>query len=135
MRIDDKWLDLFTGTAFAHLTTLMPDGRPQATPVWINLADDGEGGHYLVVNSRQGRVKNRNMARDPRVAVSIQEPNRPYRYVSVMGRVVRITTEGGAEDIEALSRRYLDRPYPWWHAGEVREIFFIQPDRVFGDDF
>jgi len=80
-------------------------------------------------------VKNRNMARDPRVAVSIQEPNRPYRYVSVMGRVVRITTEGGAEDIEALSRRYLDRPYPWWHAGEVREIFFIQPDRVFGDDF
>ena len=112
----------------------MADGSPQVTPVWVAV-EERAGGQFVVVNSKQGRLKNRNMARRPWVAVSVQDPQRPYRYVSVRGRVESVSTEGAEEQLEDLSRRYLGRPYPWYQPGEVREVFRIVPERVVVADF
>jgi PPOX class probable F420-dependent enzyme len=133
-RIPDEYLDLFTGTAFGHLATVMADGSPQATPVWVAV-EERDGEQFVVVNSKQGRLKNRNMARRPQVAVSVQDPARPYRYVSVRGVVESVSTEGAREQLEGLSQRYLGGPYPWYRPGEVRELFRVRPVRVVAADF
>ena len=87
--IPEKYRDLFSKRAFASLGTLMPDGRPQVTPVWCDL----EGDHVLF-NSAKGRQKDRNVRRDPRVALAIVDPDNPYRYLEIRGRVVEITEAG-----------------------------------------
>jgi len=123
--IPEMFHDLLRGTAFAHLATLMADGTPQITPVWV----DFDGVHVLV-NSKVGRLKNANMAERPAVAIEISDPANPYRYVSVRGKVVAVEREGAREHLEALSQRYRGEPYPWWSAGEEREIFKVLPERV-----
>jgi len=128
-RIPDAFLDLLRGRAYGHFATLMPDGAPQLTPVWVDV-EETPAGHVLLVNSKRGRIKNRNVAARPQVALEIQDPADPFRYLSVRGRVVAIVEEGAAEHLEALSQRYLGKPYPWWTPGEVREIFRIAPDRI-----
>ena len=133
-RIPDSHLDLFNGSAFGHLATVMADGSPQVTPVWVAV-EERDGDQFVLVNSAQGRLKNRNMARRPQVAVSVQDPQRPYRYVAVRGEVVSVTTEGAEEQLEGLSQRYLGEPYPWYQPGEVRELFRIRPVRVVAADF
>jgi PPOX class probable F420-dependent enzyme len=85
--IPEKYLDLFKKPAFASLATLMPNGHPQVTPVWCDFQE----GHVLV-NSARGRQKDRNMRRDPHVALSIQDPENPYRYLEIRGRVTDIST-------------------------------------------
>lgn len=105
--------------AFAYLATLMPDGSPQLTPLWFNT--DGE---HILVNSSKGRIKDRNMRRDPRVAVVIADPKDPYRFVQVRGRVQDITEEGGLEHINALSLKYHGKPWTA-RAGQVRVIYKI----------
>ena len=90
--IPEKYADLFTKPAFANLATVMPDGSPQVTPVWV----DFDGSHILF-NSALGRVKDKNIRRDPRVSVAIQDPGNPYRYLEVRGRVVEITQKGADE--------------------------------------
>ncbi len=126
--IPESHLDLFSfeKRAFGHLATLMPDGSPQVTPVWI----DFDGTHVLV-NSARGRQKDRNMRRDPRVAIEVSDPENPYRYVQIRGRVVEITEEGADEHIDRLAKKYrgLDR-YPWRRPGEVRVIYKILPEHV-----
>ena len=87
--IPEKYRDLFSKRAFASLGTLMPDGRPQVTPVWCDLEGD-----LVVFNSAKGRQKDRNVRRDPRVALAIVDPDNPYRYLEIRGRVVEITEEG-----------------------------------------
>jgi PPOX class probable F420-dependent enzyme len=133
-RIPDGFLDLFQGRAFGHLATVMADGTPQLTPVWVAI-EDVDGEQHVLVNSAQGRLKNRNMTQRPQVAIEVQDPAQPYRYVSVRGTVVSVSTEGGAEHIEQLSLRYLGRGYPWWRDGEVREVLRIRPDRVLTVEF
>ncbi len=98
----DKYLDLFQKKAFGALTTLMPDGSPQTTPVWIDY-QNGE----LWVNSAVGRQKDRNMRRDPRVAIAIVDPDNPYRYVEVRGRVKEITENGADAHIDSMAKKYL----------------------------
>ena len=124
--IPKKYLDLFEKRAFAHLATLMPDGSPQVTPVWVDY--DGE---YLLVNSARGRQKDKNMLRDPRVAVEIIDPDDSYRYFQVRGRVIEATTEGADDHIDKLARKYtgLDR-YPYRRPGEVRILYKILPERI-----
>ena len=119
-------MNLFQKRAFAHLATLMPDGRPQVTPVWCDF-----DGTYIRVNSARGRQKDRNMRRDPRVSLSIQDPDNPYRYLEVRGRVVEITEEGADDHIDSLARKYLgmDR-YPNRRPGEVRVIYKIKPEHT-----
>src|SRR5512144_871999 len=91
--------DLFKKKAFAHLATVMPDGRPQVTPVWFDF-----DGQHIRVNSAKGRVKDKNMRRDPRVALSIQDPDNAYRYLEIRGKVVNITENGAVAHIDALAK-------------------------------
>lgn len=124
--IPKEFLDLFEKRAFAHLATIMPDGTPQVTPVWVDY--DGE---FILVNSARGRQKDRNMVRNPAVALSIQDPDDPYRYVQVRGRVVEITTQGADAHIDKMMKKYRGQDrYPWKKAGEVRVIYKIVPEKV-----
>lgn len=124
--IPEKYADLFTKPAFANLATVMPDGSPQVTPVWV----DFDGSHILF-NSALGRVKDKNIRRDPRVSVAIQDPANPYRYLEVRGRVVEITQKGADEHINKLSQKYLGKPvYPFRQPGEVRVLYRIEPEHV-----
>jgi PPOX class probable F420-dependent enzyme len=123
--IPASFTDLFQKQAFAHLTTLMPDGGPQVSPVWCEL-----DGQHVVINSAKGRQKDRNMRRDPRVALSIQDPANPYRYLQVRGNVETITENGADAHIDKLSHRYFGKDYPFRAPGEVRVIYRIRPEHV-----
>jgi len=124
--VPEEYLDLLQKRAFGHLATLMPNGSPQATPVWI----DFDGTHVLV-NSALGRQKDRNLRRDGRVALEIQDPDNPYRYLLVRGRVVQITEEDADAGIDRLAHKYLGvDQYPNRRPGEVRVWYKILPKRV-----
>jgi len=124
--IPEKYLDLFQKKAFGNLGTIMPDGSPQVTPVWVDY-----DGKHVRFNSAQGRVKDKNVRRDPRVSVAIVDPENPYRYLGIRGRVVEITQKGADEHINSLSQKYLGKPvYPYRQPGEVRVLYKIAPERV-----
>ena len=124
--IPEKFLHLFRKKAFASLATLMPGGAPQVTPVWC----DYDGTHVLV-NSARGRQKDRNVARDQRVALAIQDPDNPYRYLEVRGTVAEITETGADAHIDRMAKKYLGvDTYPYRKPGEVRVIYKILPRRV-----
>ena len=123
--IPDQYRDLFEKKSVAHLCTLMPDGSPQSTPVWCDL-----DGAHVRVNSAKGRRKDRNMRADARVSLSLCDPEMPYRYLEVRGRVVEITEEGADEHIDALAKKYLGvDTYPNRRPGEIRVIYRIAPER------
>jgi PPOX class probable F420-dependent enzyme len=124
-RIPDEFLDLFTKRSFAHLATLMPDGTPQVTPVWIDY--DGE---HILVDAAKGRRKNRNMEMRPAVAISITDPDDPYRYLAVRGRVVAIEDAPDYAHIDKLAHRYTGKEHFQPQPGEVRQIFKILPEHV-----
>ncbi len=128
--IPEKYLDLLRQKkAFANLATLMPDGRPQVTPIWIDY--DGES---LIFNSARGRQKDLNIRRDPRVSLSIVDPDNPYRYLEVRGRVFDITQEGADASIDKLAKKYLGvDKYPYAQPGEVRVLYKIKPEHVHGN--
>ncbi len=124
--LPDKYLDLLDKPAFGHLATLMPDGSPQVTPVWVDF-----DGTHVRVNSALGRMKDKNMRRDPRVAISLQDPADPYRYLEIRGRVVEITQEGADAHIDKLTQKYLGKPtYPYRQPGEARVIYKIAPHKT-----
>jgi PPOX class probable F420-dependent enzyme len=124
--IPEAYLDLFEKQAFANLGTLMKDGSPQVTPVWVDY-----DGKHVRINSAKGRVKDKNMRRDPRVSLSLQDPANPYRYLEVRGRVVEITEKGADDHINKLSKKYLGNPvYPFRKPGEVRVTYVIEPEKV-----
>ena len=124
--IPEQFLNLFIKKAFAHLATTMPDGSPQVTPVWVDF-----DGVYIVVNSAYNRQKDRNMRRDPRVALSIIDPDDPYRYIQIRGRVVKITEDGADAHIDRMANKYLGvDSYPYRRPGEVRIIYKILPEKV-----
>lgn len=125
-QIPQEFHDLFEKKSFAHLATLMEDGSPQVTPVWIDY-----DGTYLLVNSAEGRQKDLNMRRDPRVALSIQDPDDPYRYLQVRGKVVEITREGADDHIDGRAKHYLGlEEYPNRTEGEIRVLYKIMPEHV-----
>jgi PPOX class probable F420-dependent enzyme len=124
--IPDKFLDLFTKKAFAHLATLMPNGAPQVTPVWVDY-----DGKQVVLNTAVGRQKDKNLQRDGRVSMSIADPDNPYRYLEVRGRVSERTTSGADAHIDKMAKKYLDKDkYPFRQPGEVRVIFKVTPEHV-----
>jgi PPOX class probable F420-dependent enzyme len=124
--IPEKYRDLFSKRAFASLATLMPNGSPQVTPVWCDLEGD-----FVVFNSAKGRQKDRNVRRDPRVAMAIVDPENPYRYLEIRGRVVEITEEGADESINKLAKKYLGvDKYPYGQPSEVRVIYKIKPEHT-----
>lgn len=124
--IPQAYRDLFSKPAFAHLVTLMPDGSPQVTPVWVDLQDG-----MLVVNTAKGRLKDRNMRRDPRVALEISDPANPYRYIQIRGRVAEATEQGADGHIDKMAKKYLNKDtYPFRQPGEVRVLYKIKPERI-----
>jgi len=125
MKIPEEFLDLFTKRAFGHLATLMPDGSPQVSPVWIDY-----DGKHLIVNSAKGRQKDRNISRDPRVAMDITDPDNPYRKLLLRGEVVETTTEGADEGIDQLSMKYNGTLYPNHRPADVRVIYKIKVKHV-----
>jgi PPOX class probable F420-dependent enzyme len=124
--IPDSHLDLFKKKAFAHLATLMPDGQPQVTPVWVDY-----DGHNVVINTAAGRQKDKNLQRDGRVALSIIDPDNPYRYLEVRGRVANRTLDGADAHIDAMAKKYLGKDkYPYAQPGEVRVIYKVEPEHI-----
>ena len=122
----DSVSELFTGKTFAHLATIMPDGLPQVTPVWID-----RDGDLLLVVSYKGRVKDRNIRKNPNVGLEISDPEQPYRYVSVQAEVVEIREEGAEAQLDKLSLRYLGKAiYPWAKPDLLPVIYVIKPIRV-----
>jgi PPOX class probable F420-dependent enzyme len=128
--LTDEDRELLGAPQFAVIATLMPDGSPQTSTVWVDT--DGDD---VLVNTSEGRVKPANVRRDPRVALTVWDRDDPYRQVIVRGRVVELTHEGAEDHIDELSRRYTGRfPYPWRSEGEQRVILRIRPDAVIRPD-
>jgi PPOX class probable F420-dependent enzyme len=124
--IPEKYRDLFTKQAFAHLGTLMPDGAPQVTPVWCDY-----DGSYIRINTAKGRVKDKNMRRNKKVALSIVDPENPYRHLAVRGEVAEITEKGADAHIDSLAKKYLGKDkYPYRRPGEVRVLYKIRPEKI-----
>lgn len=117
---------LFEGKNFAHVATLMHDGSPQVSPVWVDIEGD-----RIIVNTAEGRTKTRNVRRDPRVAVSIAGQENPYRAVFIRGRVVAITHEGAEDHIDKMAMKYhgIDR-YPDHSPDRPRVLLYIEADHV-----
>lgn len=129
-QIPEAYLDLIEGPVVVALVTVMPDGQPQATPVWCDYADG-----FVRVNSAAGRQKVKNMQERPKVTVLAIDPQNPYRWLEVRGTVVDITEEGGVDHINSLSGLYRGDPDYYGRNSAVRDketrmIFKIRPDHV-----
>jgi PPOX class probable F420-dependent enzyme len=126
MNLPDKLLDLLRKPSPCFLTTLMPDGSPQTTETWVDT-----DGTNVVINTVQTHLKMKNIERDPRVSVAVCDASNPSSYFAIRGRVEKVTTEGGAEHIDVLSRRYMGKPYPWFGGrDQVRVILTISADKI-----
>ena len=124
--IPEAFEDIMNSKALAALATVMEDGSPQVTPVWFQW----DGSHVLI-NSAEGRIKDRNMRRNPQVALTIVDVGNPYRHVAIRGTIDEITLEGADDHIDKLAKKYLDKDkYPFRAEGEVRVIYKVRPDRV-----
>lgn len=125
--ITDSAINLFRGKNFAFVASLMNDGSPQITPVWIDY-----DGQFLLINTAEGRTKQKNFARDPRIAVSVVDQNNPYNMLSIRGNVVEQTTNGADEHIDKLAKRYLGvDKYPFRSPDEKRIILKIKPEKIY----
>jgi PPOX class probable F420-dependent enzyme len=121
-------LALLYQPSLCYLSTLMPDGSPQLTQTWVDT--DGE---HILINSVAGFQKVRNIERDPRVTLTVSDPDNPSRYFAVRGRVLNVTADGAADHIEKLAQRYLGGPYPWYGGrDQVRLLMTIEALKISG---
>ncbi len=126
-KIDESVTQLLTGKNFAFVATLMRDGSPQITPTWIDF-----DGKTILINTAEGRVKQKNVSRDPHVAISIVDQNNPYNMVTIRGKVIEQTSNGADEHVDKLAKRYLGvDKYPFRSPTEKRVILKVQPENVF----
>jgi PPOX class probable F420-dependent enzyme len=125
-QMSDGLLKLLNEPAYAQIATVMPDGSPQITQVWI-----GTDGQNVLVNTAEGRQKTRNVQRDPRVAVNVVDPANAWRLAMIRGRVVDVTTEGADDLIDQLANKYLGvESYPFRNPEETRVTFKIAPEHI-----
>jgi PPOX class probable F420-dependent enzyme len=128
MNLPDALLALLRQHSLCYLATSMPDGSPQLTQTWADT--DGE---HVLINSVAGFQKIRNIERDPRVALTISDPQNTRPYYAVRGRVLNVTADGAADHIEELAQRYLGGPYPWYGGrDQQRLIITIEADKISG---
>ena len=126
VQLPDKVLHLLRNRGITYLATLMPDGSPQLTQTWVDT--DGE---FVIINTVDGHQKVRNIRRDPRVAVTVADPENTRDFVQLRGVVDHESTEGAADHIELLSQRYLGEPYSWWGGrDQLRVMLFIRVNKV-----
>jgi PPOX class probable F420-dependent enzyme len=125
LSVPEKFSDLATKKIFAGLATLMPDGSPQVTPVWIDFDDE-----HVIFNTAEGRQKDKNLQREPRVSLMLVDPENPYRYLEIRGSVVQRTNAGADDHINKMAKKYLGQDiYPFRQPGEVRVIYKIKPEK------
>jgi PPOX class probable F420-dependent enzyme len=118
---------LFVDKNFAFVATSMKDGSPQITPTWVDIEDN-----LILINTALGRLKQKNLKRDPRVAVSVADSNNPYEMVTVRGEVVeQVTGEAAETHIDKMAKKYMDKDkYPGRAPGEERILLKIKPIKV-----
>jgi PPOX class probable F420-dependent enzyme len=122
-------LQLFRDKNLVHVATLMPDGSPQITPTWVDV---DETNNVILINTAKGRVKQKNLARDPRVAVAVIDRNNPYNVATVRGRVLEQTTDGADAHIDRMAKKYLGADkYPLRNPNEERVLLKIKPEKIF----
>ena len=125
-RIPEGYEDLLETTALIHVATLGPDGEPQSNPVWFDW--DGE---YVKFSQTKARQKYKNIGRDPRIAVSMVDPENPYRYLEIRGRVERIEEDPNLDFINAMAKKYLDMDeYPYHQPGDERVVLYVRPEHT-----
>ena len=127
VKIPETALDLFSDEkkAFAFVATIMPDGTPQVTPVWIDY-----DGRHVLFNTAVGRVKERNMREHPKIAIAVLDPQNPYRYVQIRGRA-ELIEQGADAHIDKLAKKYLGvDKYPYRRPDEKRIIVRVTPEQV-----
>jgi PPOX class probable F420-dependent enzyme len=127
--ITEPVIKLLEGKNFAFFSTLMKDGSPQITPVWI---DWDKNTNTILINTAKGRLKQENISRDPRVAVSIADSNNPYEMVTIRGKVIEQNTEGAIEHADKLAKKYMGiDKYPYHSPSEKRIILKIKPEKIY----
>ena len=125
--IDDKVIKLFSAKNLVFIATIMKDGSPQLSPVWANY----ESG-FILVNTAEGRVKHKNILRDPRVAVSVTSNDNPLDMTTIRGTVVAIISDIKYNHADKLTQQYMGRNhYPFKRDNEKRIILKIKPHKVF----
>jgi PPOX class probable F420-dependent enzyme len=119
---------IFEGKNFVFISSIMRDGSPQVTPTWVDI----ENGNILV-NTAIGRLKHKNISRDPRVALAIADQNNPYDMVTIRGRTIeQLTGDAAEEHIDKMAKKYIGKDkYPFRSPGEKRVILKIKPEKVF----
>lgn len=130
-QITEPIVKLFKDKNFAFVSTLMKDGGPQITPTWVDIEENGE--YTILINTAKGRVKHKNVSRDPRLALSVINGNNPYEMVTIRGRVVeQIALDAAEAHIDKLAKKYLNLDkYPGRSPGEERVILKVRPESVF----
>jgi PPOX class probable F420-dependent enzyme len=129
-RIEGRAEELLRGRNFAHIGTLRADGSVQVSPTWVDVQDG-----RVALNTAEGRAWPRNLERDPRITLEVQNFENPYEYLEIRGRVAERTHDGADEHIDLLAKKYLDvDKYPMRQSGEQRVIIRVEPDyvKVFG---
>ena len=121
--LDEEAIGIIEGKNFAYLATSMADGSPHVSPVWID-----RDGDTILINTVPGRVKQKNVSRDPRVTINVVQENRNYRYLFIRGRVIEQTREGALDHVNRLARKYLGKDYPWDDRNRI--ILRIKPEYV-----
>lgn len=131
-QIPDSHVDLLTDPVYVTMITVMPDGQPQATVTWCDY-----DGRYVLVNTARGRQKERNLSQRPKATILAIDPENPYRYLEVRGRVAEATEEGAVESINSLAQKYRNKPTYYGGVApaerankETRVLFKIEPTHV-----
>ena len=123
-KLNDKAIRLIEGKNFAYLATIMPDGAPHVAPVWIDREGD-----TILVNTVVGRAKQKNISRDPRVALSVADQSNMYDEIVI--RVTSQALEGADAHIDKLAKKYIGKDkYPWGTPGMKRIILRIEPIHI-----
>jgi PPOX class probable F420-dependent enzyme len=126
--IEASQADMLGKAGFAHVATIGPHGEPQTTPVWYDW-----DGTYVKISQTTDRQKYRNVGRDPRIALSITDPDDPYRYLEVRGQVESVDADPDYTFINSLAKKYLDQDeYPFHQPGDERVILWIRPEHTTG---
>ena len=125
--MDSKAETLLNGKNLVFLATTMGDGSPQVTPVWGNFEDS-----HILISTAEGRLKHKNILRDPRVAISVVDSTNPLDMTSIRGKVVEIIPDYDYKHADFLTKQYMGREtYPFKRPGEKRIILKIEPEKIF----
>jgi PPOX class probable F420-dependent enzyme len=127
MLMDDKVVRLFSEKNLVYIATIMKDGSPQVSPVWANCEDE-----HILINTAEGRIKHKNVMRDPRVAVSVTSISNPLDMTTIRGTVVELIPDYEYKHADKLTQQYMGKEhYPFKRDGEKRVVLKIKPDKVF----